>query len=60
MLQFKYLAYLAVVCAVLLDLYSAKPDTSAVIRACLDTVALVFAAGGLLYLAMGSVRDRKS
>ncbi len=28
----KYLAYLAIICAVLLDLYGAKPDTGALAR----------------------------
>lgn len=56
--QLKYVAYLAIVCAVLLDLYSAKPDTSALVRLGLDAVALVFAAAGLGGLAMGATRSR--
>ena len=58
--QVKYLAYLAIVCAVLLDLYGAKPDTSASVRLALDAAALVFAAGGLGGLARGSMRVRRS
>ena len=58
--QFKYLAYLAIVCAVLLDLYSAKPDTSTLTQLSLDAVALLFAAGGLGVLAMNTMRARKS
>jgi hypothetical protein len=57
--QLKYLAYLAIVCAVLLDLYSAKPDTSDSFRLGLDAVALLFAVGGLGGLAMGSSRLRR-
>ena len=56
--QLKYVAYLAIVCAVLLDLYSAKPDTRALVRLGLDAVALVFAAAGLGGLAMGATRSR--
>jgi len=59
MSQFKYLAYLAMVCAVLLDLYSAKPDTTAMTRLALDAMALLFAAGGLGGLAMGTTRLRR-
>lgn len=59
MLQFKYLAYLAVVCAVLLDLYSGKPDASAAVRVSLDGAALIFAAVGLGGLAMGPHRARR-
>ncbi|MGE3476644.1 MAG: hypothetical protein AB7H70_12640 [Rhodospirillaceae bacterium] len=56
MLQFKYLAYLAVVCAVLLDLYSGKPDASALLRVGLDGAALLFAVVGLGGLALGAPR----
>ncbi len=59
MSQLKYLAYLAIVCAVLLDLYSAKPDTTAMTRLALDAMALLFAAGGLGGLAMGTTRLRR-
>ena len=55
----KYLAYLAIICAVLLDLYSANPDTSTNARMGLDAVALLFAAAGLAGLAMGSSRVRR-
>lgn len=54
--HFKYLAYVAIICAVLLDLYSAKPDTAAHARLVLDAVALLFAAAGLGGLAMGPTR----
>lgn len=56
MLQFKYLAYLAIVCAVLLDLYSGKPDASALMRVGLDGAALLFAVLGLGGLALGTPR----
>jgi len=59
MLQFKYLFYLAVVCAVLLDLYSGKPDSSALVRVGLDGAALLFAAVGLGGLAIGGLRARR-
>lgn len=52
----KYLAYVAIICAVLLDLYSGKPDTAAQARLALDGVALFFAAAGLGGLAMGATR----
>ncbi len=57
--QLKYVAYLAIVCAVLLDLYSAKPDTSAFVRLGLDAMALIFAVAGLGGLAMGTTRIRR-
>jgi hypothetical protein len=56
MLQFKYVAYLAIVCAVLLDLYSGKPDASALMRVGLDGAALLFAVVGLGGLAVGPHR----
>lgn len=56
MQQFKYLAYLAIVCAVLLDLYSGKPDASALMRVGLDGAALLFAVLGLGGLALGTPR----
>ncbi len=59
MSRFKYLAYMDVICAVLLDLYSAKPDTSVLVRAGLDVTALLFAVGGLGALAMGVVGIRR-
>ncbi|MSO72740.1 MAG: hypothetical protein EXQ84_03915 [Rhodospirillaceae bacterium] len=55
----KYFAYLAIVCAVLLDLYGAKPDTGALARLVLDTAALLFAVAGLGGLAMGPPRIRR-
>jgi hypothetical protein len=54
--QIKYLAYVAIICAVLLDLYSAKPDTASHARLALDGMALLFAGAGLGGLAMGSPR----
>lgn len=54
MTHFKYLAYLAIICAVLLNLYSAKPDASATTRLGLDAVALIFAAAGLGGLAFAT------
>lgn len=59
MLQFKYFAYLAVVCAVLLDLYSGDPNASAMMRVSLDGAALLFAAIGLGGLAGGHRRIRR-
>ena len=58
MLQFKYLGYLAVVCAVLLDLYSGKPGASAMMRLSLDGAALILAIAGLGGLAAGTHRAR--
>ncbi len=55
----KYLAYLAIVGAVLLDLYSAKPDTDTSVRLVLDLGALFFAVSGLGALAMGPSRMRR-
>jgi len=60
MLQLKYLAYLAIVCAVLLDLFSGKPGTSAVLRMGLDGAALVFALAGLAGLALGTRTSGRS
>lgn len=59
MLQFKYFAYLAVICAVLLDLYSGNPDASALMRVSLDGAALLFAVIGLGGLALGDHRTRR-
>ncbi len=56
----KYFAYLAIICAVLLDLYSAKPDTSAFVRLVLDSAALLFAVVGLGGLATCPSRLRGS
>lgn len=56
MLQFKYLAYIAVVCAVLLHLYSGKPDSSAVVRMGLDGAAFLFALIGLGGFILNSAR----
>jgi hypothetical protein len=59
MLQIKYMAYLAVVCAVLLDLYSGKPDASALVRLSLDSAALIFAIAGFSGLALANNRHRR-
>lgn len=59
MLQLKYFAYLAVVCAVLLDLCSANPDTSAGMRLGLNGAALVFALIGFGGLALAGARARR-
>jgi hypothetical protein len=58
--QLKYLAYLAIICAVLLDLYAAKPDASVTMRLCLDIVALFFGVAGLSGLALGGSRARRT
>jgi hypothetical protein len=57
--RLKYLAYLAIIVAVLLDLYSAQPHTSAAVRVGLDVGALLFAAAGLSGLAWGASRVRR-
>ncbi len=54
--QFRYLAYIAVIIAVLLDLYSAKPDTAVALRLALDAMALLFAVAGLSGLLLGAAR----
>jgi hypothetical protein len=56
----KYPAYLAVVCAVLLDLYSAKPETSVAVRLALDGLAVIFASVGLGCLVVGHWRPRRA
>jgi hypothetical protein len=58
-MPFKYFAYLAIVCAVLLDLYSAKPDATSMTRLGLDSCALLFAVMGLGALALGPGRARR-
>ena len=52
----KYFAYLAIVCAVLLDLYSAKPDATSMTRLGLDGGALLLGILGLGGLALGPMR----
>ncbi len=59
MLQLKYFAYLAVICAVLLDLCSSNPDASAGMRLGLNGAALVFALIGLGGLAYVGTRFRR-
>lgn len=55
-MPFKYFAYLAIVCAVLLDLYSAKPDSASAVRLGLDSAALLLGVIGLGGLALGPQR----
>jgi hypothetical protein len=55
-MPFKYFAYLAIVCAVLLDLYSAKPDATTSMRLGLDGAALLLGILGLGALALGPTR----
>ncbi|MBX7200236.1 MAG: hypothetical protein K1X51_12780 [Rhodospirillaceae bacterium] len=55
-MPFKYFAYLAIVCAVLLDLYSAKPDATTAMRLSLDGAALLLGVLGLGGLALGPMR----
>jgi hypothetical protein len=55
----KYFGYMAIVCAVLLDLYSARPDAGALTRLGLDGAALLFAVIGLGGLALGPERVRR-
>lgn len=55
-MPFKYFAYLAIVCAVLLDLYSAKPDATTSVRLALDSMALLLGVIGLGGLALGPMR----
>ena len=58
-MSFKYVAYIAIVCAVLLDLYSAKPDATSSMRLGLDGMALILGALGLGGLAFGPIRIRR-
>ncbi len=53
MLHVKYLCYLAVTGAVVLDLYAGNPSAGQSARLLLDVIALFFAVGGLAGLAMG-------
>lgn len=52
----RYIAYLAIVAAVLLDLFSAKPDATTLTRLSLDAVALLLAVFGLGGIAFGPNR----
>ncbi len=54
----KYFAYMAIVCAVLLDLYSGRPDSAAMTRLGLDAAALLFGVVGLGGLAVTPTRRR--
>ncbi len=51
--QFKYICYLAIIGAVLLDLYAANPNAGQFARLILDMTAVLFAVGGLAGLVMG-------
>ncbi len=57
--QFKYICYLAIIGAVLLDLYAGNPDAGHLARLILDLTALFFAVGGLAGLAMGGEYVRR-
>lgn len=52
----KYLGYIAIVIAVVVDLYAGKPDGDATWRLILDGVALAFAVIGLGGLAASPAR----
>lgn len=54
--QIKYLAYIAIICAVLLNLYSGKPDVTPAVQLALDAAALVCALLGLGGFALGGRR----
>lgn len=49
----KYLGYLAIIVAVLLDLYAGNPDGDATLRVVIDWAALLFAVAGLGGIALG-------
>ncbi|MBL8645122.1 MAG: hypothetical protein JNK21_14410 [Rhodospirillaceae bacterium] len=51
----KYLGYIAIIFAVLLDLYAGNPDGDAHFRVLIDWLALFFAVAGLGGLAAGPV-----
>lgn len=53
MSHMKYLGYLALTVAVLLDLYAGNPADDAHVRITLDMIALVVAVAGLGSLAAG-------
>jgi hypothetical protein len=55
----RYVAYLAIVAAVLLDLFSAKPDATSMTRLGLDGMALLLAVFGLGGIALGPNRIRR-
>mgnify|MGYP003641407346 CR=1 FL=1 len=57
--QFKYICYLAIIGAVLLDLYAANPNAGQSARLILDVTALLFAVAGLAGLAMGGESARR-
>jgi hypothetical protein len=51
----KYLGYIAIIVAVLLDLYAGNPNGDATIRVMIDWTALFLAVAGLGSLAAGPV-----
>ncbi|MDX2145144.1 MAG: hypothetical protein SFV19_17445 [Rhodospirillaceae bacterium] len=53
--HFKYFGYVAIIFAVLLDLYAGNPDGDATLRVAIDWIALFFAVAGLGGLAVGPV-----
>jgi hypothetical protein len=54
-MHFKYLGYVAIIVAVLLDLYAGNPAGDATLRVIIDWLALFFAVAGLGGLAVGPV-----
>jgi hypothetical protein len=53
MTNVKYFGYLAIIFAVLLDLYAGNPEGDASLRMLIDWAALFFAVAGLGGLALG-------
>lgn len=51
----KYFGYVAIIVAVLLDLYAGNPAGDATLRVLIDWAALFFAVAGLGGLALGPV-----
>ena len=51
----KYFGYVAIIFAVLLDLYAGNPDGDATLRVVFDWAAMLFAVAGLGGLAVGPV-----
>lgn len=55
----KYFGYIAIIFAVLLDLYAGNPDGDATVRVLIDWVAMLFAVAGLGGLALGPVSQMR-
>ena len=53
----KYFGYLAIVFAVLLDLYAGNPAGDATVRILIDWAAMLFAVAGLGGLALGPINS---